>query len=714
MALVNQQMKVPQGNANYVMYKLATQQNASLCNSSTGSGANCVFNDITAGTIAMPCLAGSPNCVVNTLGHQTGVLSGYATGTGYDLATGLGSINVANLVNKWNTVAFRPTTTNLALSPTINITHGQSVTVTANVVPSSGSGSPTGGLSLLTSIGVNAGGFTLTNGALSSTTNLLPGGSYSVTAHYAGDATFGGSDSAPVNVTVGKENSSLDIQLVTLDWQGNLISANASTAVYGSPYLVRVDVFNSANSACQVNNGQQSGCPTGNLTLTDNASPLDGGTFGLNSLGYTEDQFPVLPGGSNSVKAQYAGDNSFNSSSATKTYSITPAPTTVTALPNCCYAAGTQALFSVSVQAQSTGVTPGGSVTFYVNGTPVAGTVSYSGYPGSLSNPTATLNASLFSSSSPFPTPGTYNLTAAYSGDGNYSSASSVATSVTVKFPTPFVVPNIAPTGVLQSGTTVNLTIDAGLVSKTIAPTGTITVTNTNGTVPVASYSTVTDSNGFQNLRATLAPFAATFNDNYSAQYNGDSNYPGALGGPVFVYVNGTDFTLLANQGSISTTPGGRATETLFVGTQNGAAAVNFGPSACSGLPAESSCQFAQSQVGYSNQVQLTVATTAPHFAARMAIPSLGRGFIFAMAMPFAAVLLLGIPRRQTLRALTLALAAGLLLLILSCGGGSTGPPPPPIDPGTPKGSYPITVTATSGTGSSAITHTTTFTLVVQ
>src|SRR5258706_13976717 len=139
MALVNQQMQTPQGqgNANYVIYKLGGQQTASSCNSSNGSGASCVFNDITSGTIAMPCFAGSPNCTVKTAGHQYGILSGYSTGTGYDLATGLGSINVANLVNKWNTVSFRPTTTSLTLNPTMNLTHGQAVTVTAHVGPSS-------------------------------------------------------------------------------------------------------------------------------------------------------------------------------------------------------------------------------------------------------------------------------------------------------------------------------------------------------------------------------------------------------------------------------------------------------------------------------------------------------------------------------------------------------------------------------------------------
>jgi len=49
----------------------------------------------------MPCLKGSPNCTVNFSGDANGVLSGYSAGTGFDLATGLGSANIGNLVNNF-------------------------------------------------------------------------------------------------------------------------------------------------------------------------------------------------------------------------------------------------------------------------------------------------------------------------------------------------------------------------------------------------------------------------------------------------------------------------------------------------------------------------------------------------------------------------------------------------------------------------------------
>jgi hypothetical protein len=48
-----------------------------------------------------PCLKGSLNCVTNTSTDQVGIVSGYTSTTGYDLAIGLGSVNTYNLVNAW-------------------------------------------------------------------------------------------------------------------------------------------------------------------------------------------------------------------------------------------------------------------------------------------------------------------------------------------------------------------------------------------------------------------------------------------------------------------------------------------------------------------------------------------------------------------------------------------------------------------------------------
>jgi subtilase family serine protease len=98
MALVNQKSG-RQGNINPTLYALAAKQNAATCNSSAPA-ATCVFNDVTLGTISAPCVFGvSPNCTRTSSSDPIGILTGFNAGTGYDQATGLGSMNVANLVN---------------------------------------------------------------------------------------------------------------------------------------------------------------------------------------------------------------------------------------------------------------------------------------------------------------------------------------------------------------------------------------------------------------------------------------------------------------------------------------------------------------------------------------------------------------------------------------------------------------------------------------
>jgi subtilase family serine protease len=85
-ALVNQATGSRQGNPNPILYNLAGQT-GNTCSSAANPASTCVFYDIPTGsTIAMPCLPGTPNCTTTT-GNSIGILSGYTTSTGYDLAT---------------------------------------------------------------------------------------------------------------------------------------------------------------------------------------------------------------------------------------------------------------------------------------------------------------------------------------------------------------------------------------------------------------------------------------------------------------------------------------------------------------------------------------------------------------------------------------------------------------------------------------------------
>ncbi len=102
MALVDQKTASPQGNVNPSFYSLAASQSGLNCDSSNSPNAACIFHDVTSGTNAMPCTAssshdGTSDC--DTSGGGTiGILTGYNAAPGYDLATGLGSMNVANFI----------------------------------------------------------------------------------------------------------------------------------------------------------------------------------------------------------------------------------------------------------------------------------------------------------------------------------------------------------------------------------------------------------------------------------------------------------------------------------------------------------------------------------------------------------------------------------------------------------------------------------------
>jgi subtilase family serine protease len=125
-ALINQQFG-RQGDANYVYYFLAAQQfreqGASRCDASQTTGklpsASCVFHDVTAGDMDIPCGQNADGHFYDCHGADStniGELStsnkkngpAYPATAGYDLATGLGSVNATNLFYAWTLFLGRP------------------------------------------------------------------------------------------------------------------------------------------------------------------------------------------------------------------------------------------------------------------------------------------------------------------------------------------------------------------------------------------------------------------------------------------------------------------------------------------------------------------------------------------------------------------------------------------------------------------------------
>ncbi len=581
MALVDQKMGSRQGQANYVLYRLAAAETLSQCNASnttTLPAASCVFNDVTKGN----------NVVPGEIGTQ------YQSGVGYDLASGLGSVNVSNLVNNWNTVIFRPTSTTLNLSPTTNISHGQSVTVTASVTPNSGTGTPTGDVSLTAQTGSSSSGqtlvdsFSLTSGSINLPTHLLPGGTnYTVTAHYAGDATFGGSDSGPVTVTVLPESSTTTTSVLAFDLGGN--SLPLSNVPYGNFVYLRADVAGSS--------GQ--GFPSGSVNFNDSAGSVPGNPFVLNSEGNTATPNFVLtlPAGQNSISASYGGDASFKPSSSTAVSVTIAKGSTATVLTSSSSSVGqgSSVTLTATVNTNSLGDAPGGTVTFFSGTTQLGSAPAFGGF----NSRTGIVNATASLTTSQLPN-GQDSITAQYGGDQNYSVSTSAAITVTVQ----------------------------------------------------------------------------------------------------------PDFAFSGSAPSISTSPGGSGTLTLTITGQTGYnSTISFTSASCAGLPRKSKCGFNPPSVAGSGTTTLTVTTTAPTAAALNGSGWWATGAGFTVA----AVFLCGIPRKRRWSAVASFIVTAFLMTGVGCGGGGGGGGGGG-DPGTPRGSYTVVVTATGG----ALSHTVNFTLNVQ
>jgi hypothetical protein len=540
-ALANQKLNRRLGNLNYLLYSIAAQSGSSCSTGSTST--SCVFRDVATGANTVPCKGGTPNCSATT---GTGVLvdSGklaYMTATGYDRATGLGSPNIANLITKIGQATFTPSTTNLTLNgkiTTVQANHGDSINVAVNVSPSAA----TGDVSLIGNNGTtdNSGidSSKLTSGAATWGSTLFPGGSYTVHAHYAGDGTRGASDSSAVSVNIAPENSKTFVNLVTFDLSGNLTSYTATSAEYGSPYILRMDVGDSAAAissttgvSSKCTNGTAS-CPTGTLTVTSNGNPLDGGNWPLNNEGHSEDQPIQLTPGTYNVVANYPGDSSYNASTANANIIINKATTALTATVMSAgpYTYGTGFPINAALTSSSNGAAPGGSLTWLDNGVDASSNIRllYSSPNAGGSSGYAGVTYSVQYTPSSV---GSHTLMAQYSGDSNYAAVAAAPVSFTVTQAQLYssysaVRPNVATPAI-----PVTLTIQLSSSSSfPQSPAGTISFYD-NG---VLLSGTVTYNRYPNEISASMSyTFTQNGQHTITASYSGDTYFAALASGSV-------------------------------------------------------------------------------------------------------------------------------------------------------------------------------------
>ena len=260
------------------------------------SNASAIFHDVTVGNISVPCTTGTPNCTKNGAGNY--YLSGYDTGAGYDLATGLGSVDVSALIANWanSTGTATATVTVTPASTTVNVANTLDVTVAV----SGGSGNPTGSVTLKSGTYTSA----ITNLISGSATITIPGNKLAVgvdtlTATYSGDGTYA-TASGTATVTVDAATLTPTTTTLTVD--------NASPT-QGTNITLTATVAPSA--------------ATGTVTFNDGTTKLGTGTLASGTATFQTSSLSV---GAHTITVVYGGDTSYASSTSTAVTVTVAAP----------------------------------------------------------------------------------------------------------------------------------------------------------------------------------------------------------------------------------------------------------------------------------------------------------------------------------------------------------------------------------------------------
>jgi hypothetical protein len=694
MALVNQKMGgQPQGIANYVFYRLAAVPG--------------VYHDVTKGD----------NKVPDASGQYT---VGYSAGTGYDLATGLGSFDGNALVNSWQTAANAlgsATTLALGGSQTLPVVHGAPITFTSTV-KCSVSGACKSATGLVTLQATDANGNVLDAG----TAQLKTGSPSNVTARYSGDGTYYSSVSTPVAVTVTPEPS----QTLVGGIGGGSFTTVPLSVQYGEPFPLAIVVAGKSGS----------GYPTGQMSLLADGQPASTlGAFGINPseliLNYGEKSFvfasgntptsqsstvaflpSCVPGpdpslclpskltvGSHQLQASYPGDNSFASSQGSYNFTVTKADSFFADF----FPLGTPV---IGVPVQMAGQI--GLVNNWC--APYGGTLTVTDITGTSpvvlgSGPVSQTYCDSYFIPVTFTTPGTHSLKLSFSGDSNVNGSSSSIYYVPVANNAPSTTSLLADVPTAMAGGTVTLTATVVTPVAGHQPNGqTVTFLDGATAIGTAPLGNPTDFGGgsFGLTAQLIVTTLAGGPHNLIASYAGDAVLTPSDSSSAPVIVSIMDYSVQGAPAALTIKDGQTGTATLSVFPLGGfSQAVQF---TCGTLPTNVTCSFSPAQVTpdgvHPSNVTLTLNTSGT------LAKNSGKNNLWAVTSTFAlAGILLPFGRRKGWK---LSLAAFCLIAVALCGSGcgsgsgSTSGSPT----GAPVGSFTITVSTRSASVSAAKTVT--------
>ena len=694
------------GQANNVLYKLAAN-NYSI-----------VFHDVTIGNNAVVCANGSPDCGSN------GFTTGYDASTGYDLASGLGSVDAAAMVANWSTAVGASSDTTLtingAASP-VSVTHGTSLSFGVQVTPSTATGSA----GLVTTEAAAAGAPTLngqpviipiSSGAGVMSYNGLPGGQYTVYATYSGDTNTAASQSTPISVNIAPEASSTSLaESVYSPLQVPITTLNAIP--YGAYIFSDMSVYGTAEGATA-----SLGAATGTMTIFDNGTQI--GTAPITSGNFAS--FPALQSGvypyaagTHKVTAKFPGDQSYKGDTSNEVdFTVVQGVTSATLSAADATVAPTQSdVIQVQVITSSLASAPTGTLSLTDNGKPLAASSTFqSGNSVSTGTVFSYVNFTLQGTQLQ---PGANTLTATYTGDNNYLGSTGS-----------LVVTRTQPTLTLAAG---SIAIQAGATlgnSATISvtPSGSFAgvvnlscaVTNvpSGATSPIACTVPATvdiGGVGVSTSTLTVNSTVTTTAGAYTVTITGVDAATGTIRASAMsqVVVTAVPGITLGTAAPITVNPGATAgnTSTLTVIPTNGftgvvgiscavtsAPAGALDPISCSANPASLNINGTKGSTAV-----LTVSSTPRTTAALDPTFNLLRG-LGGTTLALGILWLLPSRRRRfhSLAAFVVLLSLGAFV---GCSGGSGGSSGSTTPTGTTAGAYVVTITANPA-GASSLTAT--------
>lgn len=675
LALIEQRYG-PQGQANYILYPLAAQHRS-------------VFHDITTGSNIVPCQQGSPNCTLspgtdNTQGQYT---LGYYAGPGYDLATGLGSVDANQLFNNWNSLAFKSTSTTLSLSQT-SFVHGTSITVNVGVTASGGT--PSGTVDLVSSptsgeiVGLKL--LTLQSGATSANVNNLPGGQYRISARYGGDSVFASSTSDAVSVNIAPEASTLSL---FGNYGTGFVLTNGASYPIGALLAIKAQAVG-VNAAA----GSTDGIATGTVTFTDTASTgtVSSGPINMGPAS-TAEWAPATSVGNHSIQASYSGDASFSASS-----SATPLNFTITksaTVPQLS-ASGSSVAQGQSVRLQvivgfNPAPAPTGTATFYAGNTVLGSApVVQTTFSPPFIRSAATLNVRTLPV-------GTNSITAMYSGDANFEGATSSPVQVTVTQQQAGLVTATANASSILPTQDLMVTANVGGVDGQPAPTGSISFSADGPGDTFSSGCKLVNASCSFNFGANIwSPGTVNVNVGYS----GDSIY---AANSTVVSVTMLDMFTMTAASSVSfaagATTGNASTLTItpsngFTGPIYFACTIAYYPPGARHLPTCSVPTSVSVTSASAVTSAMTISSTGTTTSAR-AREIKNPGWLAAQSLTFiAGILVFGLPlgRRVRLKGtalcLLLVVVGGMVLVSCAGAGSGQGNAGKQAKPGTTPGVY--------------------------